>query len=92
MSARHLTVEQAAEELGVGHKMIRAATAAEELPARRIGRVLRIDREDFEEWLETLRPAAAGASPARPRRPQRPRPIRGDFARRARLPAGPDRG
>lgn len=85
MTARHLTVEQAAEELGVGHKMIRAAIAAEELRARRVGRVLRIDRDDYEVWLETLRYSASGTGTSRPRRPPRPRAVRGNFSRRARL-------
>lgn len=86
MSSRHLTVEQAADELGVGHKMIRAAIAAGELPALRVGRLLRIDREDFEGWLETLRSAPVGGGPARARRPSRPRPAGGDFSRLARDP------
>ena len=88
---RHLTVHQAAEELGVSHKTIRRAIDAGQLPALRVGRALRIERVDFEAWRETLRYVPAGGGPPRPRRPSPPRAVRGEFTRRARgLPA--DRG
>jgi excisionase family DNA binding protein len=54
-----LTVEQAADELGVTTRRVRALIAAERLPARKIGRDWLVQRSDLE--------------PVRQRKPGRPR-------------------
>lgn len=87
MSDHYLTVAECADLLAVDHKTVRRLIDRGELPALRVGRVLRIDPAD----LEALRYQPVGGAAAPVRRP-RPRPIRGDFARRARLPAGPGPG
>lgn len=48
---RLLTLQQAAEELGVKVWTLRRAIWEGELPQVRIGRSIRIDRNDLEGWL-----------------------------------------
>ena len=77
--ARYLTVVECAALLAVDHKTIRRLIDRGELPALRVGRVLRIAPAD----LEALRYRGGGDANS-PRRPSRPRPVRGEFAKRAR--------
>ncbi len=59
--ADFLTVQDAAELLGVEYKTIYRAVVAGELPAYRIGRVYRIRRQDLDAYLDarmTARPSA----------------------------------
>ena len=49
---RLLTLQQAAEELGLKVWTLRRAIWDGDLAQMRIGRVIRIDRKDLEAWLE----------------------------------------
>lgn len=81
-----LTVRAVAEALGVHDNTVRRAIAEGRLPCIRIGRAIRIRVADVERFLEDL---ASAQPPARAARgsvsaPPRARPVRGEFARRAR--------
>jgi excisionase family DNA binding protein len=52
---RLLTLQQAAEELGVKVWTLRRAIWDGELPQVRLGKSIRIDRKDLEAWLGRLK-------------------------------------
>ena len=74
----YLTVNECADLLAVDHKTVRRLIDRGELPALRVGRVLRIDPADLEALR--YRPGRSESGSPAPR----PRPVRGEFARRAR--------
>ena len=60
--SQYLTLEQAAEILGVEYKTVYRLVRAGDLPAGRIGRVYRIKAEDLDAYFEHSKQAvAAGA-------------------------------
>lgn len=67
---RLLSVQEAADYLGVGERFVRRLVAEQRVPVQRVGRHVRIRRSALDRWLATQEQPAAVSGPPSPRRPR----------------------
>lgn len=70
-SPRYLTLEQAAEELGVTAQTVRLWIDDGAFPGYQLGKVIRVRRDEVEAWVERNRVEATGKMRARANRLRR---------------------